>query len=372
MMIRFSDPRQCCGCGACKTACPHGAITMVADGMGFRYPVINPGRCTDCGLCENICPFHPADIPATKEAEALRFPELMDKSQSGGLSFALMRKAIREGAVVYGAAMDGDFVVRHRRVSDEAGLEPLRLSKYVQSDMEGIPRQVLDDLQAGRRVLFTGTPCQCAGIASITWDHRSQLLLADIICHGVPSPAVWKAFLEFKETQRGQKLSGALFRDKALGWHDHRETLLFGDEKVVSNEYTFLFYRHLMMRPSCTVCPFASLHRPSDITMADCWGVEEALPGFADDNRGCSLLMVHTEAGKDYTREFPDACVRTAIPVPTEKQTNLYSPSLPHKKAGVFRRIFLHKGYAAAWKRFGSDSLGYRLDKFIQKVKRHL
>ena len=242
----------------------------------------------------------------------------------------------------------------------------------MQSDLDGIPQQVRDDLQAGRQVLFTGTPCQCAGIASLAGGRRNQLLLADIICHGVPSPAVWSAFLRDKEKRHGRKLTGALFRDKALGWHDHRETLLFGDEKVVSNEYTFLFYRHLMLRPACTVCPFASLRRPSDITMADCWGVEQALPGFADDNRGCSLLMVHTEAGKAFSEEFPDVCVRTAIPVPTEKQPNLYTPSLPHKKADVFRRVFLHRGYAAAWKRFSPESRGYRLEKFIEKVKRHL
>ena len=371
-MIRITDPTQCCGCSACSAACPHGAISMVADGMGFRYPVIDPQRCTDCGACEKVCSFHPADVPPAAQAEAIRFPELLDQSQSGGLAYALMRKATQKGYTVYGAALDKDFVVRHRRVTDEPGLEPLRLSKYVQSDLDGIPQQVRDDLQAGRQVFFTGTPCQCAGVASLAGGRRNQLLLADIICHGVPSPAVWSAFLKDKEKRHGRKLTGALFRDKALGWHDHRETLLFGDEKVVSNEYTFLFYRHLMLRPACTLCPFASLRRPSDLTMADCWGVEQALPGFADDNRGCSLLMVHTEAGKAFSEEFPDVCVRTAIPVPTEKQPNLYTPSLPHKKADVFRRVFLHRGYAAAWKRFSPESRGYRLEKFIEKVKRHL
>ena len=371
-MIRLADRSQCCGCSACASACPHGAIRMAADGMGFKYPRVDKTLCTDCGLCEEICAFKPAEKNEIMHTEAIRFPSLLDKSQSGGLAFAMMRKAIRDGGVVYGAAMAEDFTVRHIRVTEEAGLEPLRLSKYVQSDMDGVPAMVLEDLKAGRKVLFTGTPCQCAGIVSIAGKHRDNLLLADIICHGVPSPAVWKDFIRHQEELHGKPVTAAIFRDKALGWHDHRETLYFGNEKQVSNEYTFLFYRHLMLRPSCSACPFASFDRPSDITMADCWGVEEDLPGFADDNRGCSLLIVHTKAGDAFANTFPDECVRKVIKVPSEMQPNLYHPTKPHKRAKSFENTYIRKGYAAANRRFGKESRAYRLEQFIKKVKRHI
>ena len=371
-MIRIDDRSKCCGCSACADSCPHSAIRMQADGMGFKYPVVDQDKCVDCGICDEVCAFKPAEKNELMSTEAIRFPSLLNKSQSGGLGFALMRKAIQEGRIVYGAAMEKDFTVRHIRVTEESALEALRLSKYVQSDMTGVPAMVLEDLAAGRRVLFTGTPCQCAGIASIAGKYRGQLLLADIICHGVPSPAVWKSFIDYHEQTRGKAVTGAIFRDKALGWHDHRETLFFGDEKKVSDEYTFLFYQHLMLRPSCTVCPFASLDRPSDITMADCWGVEQILPGFADDNRGCSLLIVHNTAGEAYTAAFPDECIRKSISIPAEKQPNLFKPSKAHKHAKSFENVYIRKGYAAAMRRYGEGSPGNRINEFIKKVRRHI
>lgn len=371
-MITLTDRRRCCGCSACADVCPHRAIRMAEDGMGFKYPEVDKSICVDCGICDSICAFKPAEKNALMLTEAIRFPSLLHKSQSGGLGFALMRKAVREGLIVYGAAMGEDFSVRHIRVTEESELEALRLSKYVQSDMTGVPAMVKENLAAGRKVLFTGTPCQCAGIASIAGKYREGLLLADIICHGVPSPAVWRDFIHNQEMIHGKPVTEAIFRDKSLGWHDHRETLVFGDEKQVSYEYTFLFYRHLILRPSCTVCPFASLDRPSDITMADCWGVEQDLPGFADDNRGCSLLIVHSKAGEAFAADFPDECIRTDIRVPVEKQPNLYRPSKAHKRAKSFENSYIRKGYAAALRRFGEGSLSYRIDEFVKKVKRHI
>ena len=411
-MIRLADRKDCCGCGACAAACPHGAIAMVPDGMGFRYPRVDMDRCVDCHRCEDICTFasglrsedaggqylQPAQAPASRSlqtafppassdtpasgimAEAIRFPELMDQSQSGGLAFALMRKAVRSGMVVYGAAMDADFVVRHRRVESAEGLEPLRLSKYVQSDMEGdsstslgmtasITAMVLADLKAGRRVLFTGTPCQCAGVASLCGKYRDGLLLADILCHGVPAPFVWRDYLAEQERRHGKKLTRALFRDPSLGWHEHKEALFFGDEKVVSGEYTDLFYRHLMLRPSCTVCPYASLTRVSDVTMADCWGVEKALPGFADDNRGCSLLLRNTPAGEAFTADFPgEAVERRSVELSKVMQANFLAPSTPKDGAELFENVYLRRGYPVAERRCRRGAIRIRLRRWARKA----
>ena len=364
-MIKLSDRARCCGCSACADACPHGAIAMEADGMGFRYPRVDEALCTNCGLCEKICAFKAQKDPFLPlSVEAIRFPGLRDCSQSGGLAFALMLKAVREGMVVYGAAMAGDFSVGHVRVETEEALEPLRLSKYVQSDTTGIPAQVLGDLKAGRKVLFTGTPCQCAGIGSIAGKYRENLILMDIICHGVPAPAVWKDFI----ASRSQKVTKALFRDPSLGWHDHRETLWYGERKEVTDNYTFLFYRNIMLRPSCGVCPFASLHRPSDITAGDCWGMDKA----RDDNMGWSVMLVNTLEDEAFTRDFGKENER--FPIDTEKllQPNLHAPTVLHQHSKAFERTFLKGGYPGVERRFGRDSLEYRTEQFIKKVKRHI
>lgn len=368
-MIRLAHREDCCGCTACAAVCAHGAIRMKQDAMGFPYPEIDPLLCTECGLCERVCAFKPIQAGATLQPQAIRFPEFLDRSQSGGLAYAVMRKAITEGYIVYGAALDEDFVVRHRRVDSLEGLEPLRLSKYVQSDMEGIPAQVLADLKAGRQVLFSGTPCQCAGIGSLCARHRERLLLMDLICHGVPAPSVWKDYLDWAQKRQGAQLTGALFRDPSLGWRGSKERLFFGEKSVVSNVYNYFYFKGLMYRPSCGSCPFASLHRPSDITVGDFWGVDKALPGFADDNRGCSLLLASTEAGSRFCEQFPDAHTRASITVEQALQMNLQRPTRPHRYARLFEKLYLRKGFPTVFRLMGPDSLNHRIALFMHKRK---
>lgn len=371
-MIKLLHREDCCGCGACAAACPHGAIVMKADGMGFRYPVVDPSLCVDCGLCEKVCAFHLKEKGNSPEAFAIRFPDFLDDSQSGGLAYAIMRKAVLQGYTVYGAAMDHDLVVRHRRVDSLEGIEPLRLSKYVQSSMEGIPAQVLADLKADRKVLFTGTPCQCAGISSLCSQYRHNLILADIVCHGVPAPEVWKGFLSQAESEAGSAVTEAVFRDPSLGWHQHKERLTFaGSGTYVGDRYTFLFYRNLMNRPSCGKCPFASVQRASDITMADCWGVERVLPGFADDDRGCSLLIVSTPAGESFCREFQDQSQREAVDINDLLQRNMIRPTKPNRYAKSFENDYLRRGFAYVERHYGRSSLNYKTEQLIWWVKKH-
>ena len=367
-MIHIENRNRCCGCSACADACPHGAIRMVPDGMGFLYPAVDPELCVDCGICDRVCAFHPVDEPVRK-AFAIRFPEYLDRSQSGGLGYALMRKAVREGRVVYGAAMGADFVVRHVRVTEEAELEPLRLTKYVQSDMTGIPGQVLADLKAGRKVLFTGTPCQCAGVGSLAGARRKDLLLVDIVCYGVPAPYVWRDYLAYVEKREGEPLTGALFRNPALGWHGAKEKLCFASKSLVRDEYSHLYFQRYMMRPSCLACPFASLARPSDLTMADCWGVEKALPCFADDNRGCSLLLVGTEAGRAFASCFEEDPEVREVDIDAVLQPNLQTPTVAHKYAPLFERLFVRHGFTFVLRNFGTESWNHRIASRIVKFK---
>ena len=372
MSPKFVETRRrenCSGCCACEAVCPHGALHMVQDGMGFRYPEIEKTLCVDCGLCEKVCAFRSITTSEQPKAEAIRFPEYLNKSQSGGLGYALMRKVIGEGYVVYGAAMDADFVVRHRRVETLEGLEPLRLSKYVQSDMDGIPGQVLADLKAGRQVLFTGTPCQCAGIGSLCAKYRENLLLADIVCHGVPSPRVWGDFLSWNAEKKGTMIKSALFRDPSLGWHSSMTRLEFESGEVTHcSNYYHLFINNLINRPSCGKCPFASVNRPSDMTIGDCWGIEKVLPGFADDDKGCSLVLINTTSGERVFDNLSLEAKHVKVAMERVLQPSLCEPSKPHPQSGHLENVFIMKGYSKIESMYGVDSLTEKFKRLLHKL----
>lgn len=369
--ILYRHREACSGCSACAAVCSHRAIRMEQDGMGFRYPVIDDQACVHCGLCEQVCAFRPVVREEAPEAEAVRFPDYLAGSQSGGVGYALMRRAVAEGMLVYGAAMDADFTVRHRRVETMEGLAPLRLSKYVQSDMDGIPAQVLEDLKEGRRVLFTGTPCQCAGVASLCGKYRERLLLADLICHSVPAPAVWKGFLGWSEAKQGGRLQEVLFRDPSLGWHNARTLLVFeSGERAYSDAFNYLFMKGMVSRPSCGACPFATTKRPSDITIGDCWGVEKVIPGFADDDRGCSLVLFNTPRGRAFYAESAEGVVNNSVDLQSVLQPSLRKPLNISPLAKWVEKDFLRKGFPFIWKRYGEGSWVHKITSKWKKVKR--
>lgn len=367
-IILFHRRAACSGCCACASVCPRGAIQMKADGMGFRYPVIDRDLCIKCGLCKRICSFRKATNSPHPEAVIIRFPEYKAKSQSGGVGYALMRKAIMDGMIVYGAAMDSDFIVRHRRVDSLEGLEPLRLSKYVQSDMNEIPARILNDLKCGRRVLFTGTPCQCAGIGSLCAKYRDKLILLDIICHGVPSPEVWKSFLGWQASKQSERLREVVFRDPSLGWHRSRTLLVFeSGKRVHTADFIFLFMENIMSRPSCGVCPFSCPQRPSDLTMGDCWGVEKILPDFADED-GCSLVLLNTSNGRAFFDGIEDTCDKYPVDICQVLQPNLIAPSAPSPFTRCFENSFIRKGFPFVWSRYGYGSLTHKGWALFNKV----
>ena len=210
-MIKITDPSKCCGCTVCSAICRHGAIQMKPDKLGFLYPEVNEAKCVECGLCDKVCAFVKDGVtvcPVSKDAEievlAARHKdaEVLAQSQSGGAFTAMAEQVLKESGVVYGAAFDESHMVHHLRVDSLEGLAALRGSKYVQSDLRGsageILGQILDDLNNGFKVLFTGTPCQVAGLKSyIPKSVQEGLYTVDFVCHGVPSPAVWKDYLNY-------------------------------------------------------------------------------------------------------------------------------------------------------------------------------
>ena len=234
-MIRITDKAKCCGCTACASICPHDAISMQPDALGFLYPVVDESKCTDCGLCEKVCAFHEnydksQNLPEPL-AYAARHKDMreVETSRSGAAFIALSDWVLRLGGVVYGAGYADHFRVVHKRATSREERDEFKGSKYVQSDLNTVFRQVKKDLKDGLTVLFSGTPCQTSGLASYVGKRlRENLYLVDIVCHGVPGPYLWRDYLAYLEKKQGSRICWVNFRDKQeYGWAAHRETFKF-------------------------------------------------------------------------------------------------------------------------------------------------
>ena len=234
-MIQINNPADCCGCTACASICAHDAITMKPDALGFLYPEVDKEKCVDCGLCEKICAFNDKydtslnlDKPLAYGARHKDMNEV-ETSRSGAAFIAISDYILEEGGVVYGAGYTDHFRVVHKRATTKEERDEFKGSKYVQSDMTGVFRQVKKDLRDGLTVLFSGTPCHTSGLNSYVGKRlREKLFLVDIVCHGVPSPYMWRDYIAYLEKKQGSPIVWVNFRDKQkYGWAAHHETFKF-------------------------------------------------------------------------------------------------------------------------------------------------
>ncbi len=307
-MIRIADKSLCSGCTACMNACPAQCIVMRRDREGFDYPVANPDRCIGCGKCEAVCPvLNPREPVQPLEVFAARSDVFVDGSSSGGVFPSVASKVIEDGGVVYGAIVNPDMTVGHADAEDMDAVGRMRGSKYVQSDLYGTFDEVRCWLEEGRKVLFTGTPCQIAGLNSYLGRPYEGLLTADCACHGAPSPGLWEKYVRELERIHGGKMTSVRFRDKSRSWMHYDFVCGFAaseDGRTVEMRkpymkvpYMALFVQDMNLRPSCYRCPARNGRSGSDLTMADLWNVPEVLPGM-DDDKGVSLVLVNTEKGR--------------------------------------------------------------------------
>lgn len=285
---------------------------MKEDAEGFLYPQTDVPACIDCGLCEKTCPMlsdtgreNPLDVLASINQDT----DIRDGSSSGGVFTALASKVIEDGGVVAGAAFDGRCEVHHEFVSSVAELGRLRGSKYVQSRTENTFRQTAQYLKEGRPVLFSGTPCQIKALRLFLGREYPLLYTVETVCHGVPGPGVWRAYLSEvlggKTGGATQALDSGLkvcFRDKSSGWKNYHvvigssggENIL--DERHAKNRYMRLFLSDIALRPSCYACRAKNGRSGSDISIADYWGADRLMPEFYDD-KGTSLVIINSEKG---------------------------------------------------------------------------
>lgn len=306
-MIQIMDKHDCCGCEACAQRCPKQCIAMRADHEGFLYPEVDMSHCINCGLCEKVCPqlnVKKGDTPLQVVAAKAKDLELQMQSSSGGLFSLLAEQVLRENGVVFGARFDYSWQVVHDCTETIEGLAPFRKSKYVQSRIGDSFRKAESYLKAGRKVLFTGTPCQINGLKLFLRKDYENLLAVDIVCHGVPSPKVWSRFLkEYVSDESLQHVARVDFRDKTDGWEDYRFSVTIADdgkrtvlsEKAGQNIFMKAFLGHLIMRPSCEHCR-AKEGYWSDLSIGDFWGIIRSLPQFYD-KRGVSVVVVRSLKG---------------------------------------------------------------------------
>lgn len=341
---------KCCGCTACMSVCPKQCISMEVDGEGFLYPVVDQSLCIDCEACVRTCPFHhPAESHKPEEVyAAINTNEgIRMESSSGGVFTMMAEKVINDGGVVFGAKYTTDWQVEIVPAESIDELAAFRGSKYLQARMGNSLQQCKQFLRDGRKVLFSGTPCQIAGLKHYLRKDFDNLIAVDFVCHGVPSPKVWGRYLS-EVTNAGRKaIRDIKFRDKPQGWKRFNFTLDYDEsDKSYSissyngdNHYMHAFLSDMILRPSCYNCQAKSGRSQSDITIGDFWGIETVLPSM-DDDKGTSLVLVHTEKGKQI---FADAQVKTEVVAYADAFA--HNPAIEHSarahdhRQGFFKRL---------------------------------
>ncbi len=305
-MIENKDKKLCCGCNACVQKCPQKCIEMKEDGEGFIYPHVNKNECANCNICNKVCPINNSIFQVShREAYAAYSidDELRNKSSSGGIFSLCAENVLNNQGVVFGAAFDEKFTVHHISIKSVNDLNLLQGSKYLQSRIENTYKEAEDILKKGIAVLYSGTACQIAGLKRYLKKDYDNLFTIDVLCHGVPSPKVWKKYIEEQEKSYKSNIKSIFFRSKKFGWKTYAVELKFNNSTAYENIFSKdafmkIFLKNICLRPSCYDCKFKTLNRPSDLTIGDCWGIDNYMPEM-DDDKGTSVLLIHSDKGKE-------------------------------------------------------------------------
>lgn len=375
MKALFTKKELCCGCEACVQKCPVSCITMEQDEEGFRYPYIEETKCIHCSMCEKVCPVLMNERFDAIQEEVYADPiayggwhrdiVVRADSSSGGAFALFADEVLKKDGVVYGAAFTEPCSVAHISVRTKTDLGRLHGSKYVQSNMQGVYSKIQEDLKAGKTVLFSGTPCQNAGLLSYLGYKDEKLYLLDFICHGVPSPSVFAQYIDYLNKDKRSKVIDFKFRVKDKGWNQSGLQLgtkiSFSDGAIVRNypalkdPYMNGFLEDVYLRPSCYSCPFKKIPKyTSDITIADFWGINRVMPEM-NDGKGTSLVLIHNRHGEELFDRVKCDFVFKACPdwktAVRKNQTLLKSAVVTEDREG-FYELLNKSGFEAAAKKY--------------------
>lgn len=358
MLLQNQNRYNCCGCGACEQACPVGAIIMQGDAEGFLYPKIDQYKCISCNKCERVCPFQNG-LPRTEAKTTFllidKNDERRNEASSGG-AFELACHAFisdSDSFAIWGCTLDQNFKAVHTCVYTFDDIYQLKKSKYIQSDLQDAFQRIHRQLSTGSmKVVFSGTPCQTAALRLFLQREYDNLMTIDFVCHGVPSQKAFDAYIKEFEKRIGEKVQSFTFRNKDNGTDPYgvKITSSSGETYIESssdNAFMFGYLNGFLFRPSCYNCPFASVTRHSDITIADYWGIEEYLKKTTVSlSRGSSMLLINTHKGaaiyrKIQTRDDVYTC-EVPISVALKNNQNLSHNSEEQPYREKFYR-FLHQ-----------------------------
>lgn len=312
--LESNNKADCCGCSGCEQVCPTSCISMIEDEEGFRYPIKDEELCIHCGLCEVVCPnvnkekitdSQEYDIDSKAFFAVHKDEDILDKSASGGVFSAIVDSFCDHNFVIFGVEFDEDLQVIHSYTDNIRDSEKYRKSKYVQSDINGTYKDAEKFLKQGKKVLFTGTPCQIGGLKLYLRKDYDNLFCADLVCHGVPNQSLFDRYIKELDKKHNGKVSSYTFRHKTKSgndnWNSRNVKYEINKKKIIENSqkdsYLRGYHPGLYYRPSCYDCKYSNPERVSDITMADFWGVEELFPN-ENVHKGVSVFLANTKKGQ--------------------------------------------------------------------------
>jgi len=367
----------CCGCGTCEQICPRDAISMSISKTGFYKPVIDEEKCVQCGKCIQKCQLlSEANIIKTKKepdvfVAANKNMEEIKKSSSGGLAFVLTKHILEQQGVVFGAVYNDSMEVVHCMIDCVQEIWRLQGSKYVQSRIGETYRQAETCLKEGRKVLFTGTPCQIGGLYHFLGKDYSNLYTIDIICYGAASPGIFKNYITWKENKTKGRIKHINFRSKLDRWgvsvteieYENRKKLIrYSDE----DEWYQTFISHVATNEACHSCKYTNIQRKSDITLGDFWGIEKFRPDL-ERKHGLSKVLLNTDKGKELFEEIEDKIFKEDMKLETAIRPNLKTPPLKSERREKFFDDYDSFGFYVAYKNHVKKKVS-----FMRRVKRYI
>lgn len=406
-MIEIKDKTQCSGCSACAQKCPKQCIEMVEDKKGFLYPKVDKATCVQCGLCEKVCielNQYEKRTPLSACASKNKDESVRGTSSSGGIFTLMAEKVIEEGGVVFGVRFDENWECVHDYIESKEDIHLFRGSKYLPSKVGASFKNAEHFLKEGRKVLFTGTPCQIAGLNRYLNKEYENLLTVDVVCHGVPSPAVWRRYKDYMKKQYARKsdnsvsissnpltpavnvltkdvvqISGINFRSKRLGWK--RFSFDFTLAKVLDrsqgnsvsisleadkNPFMRLFIYNVILRPSCYNCPAKAGRTQSDITVGDFWHINDIMPDYNDD-KGVTLAYLNTEKGSLFYNSLNCDTRKLTVKDATERKYAWHSSFNPNP----FRNLYFIMYKCLEFNILAQTVTDYRNVKVLLKIKKY-
>lgn len=371
-MIDKVSVADCTLCGGCINACPTDAIRLKKQYLDFCYPDIDADLCINCNKCELSCPIlgeksKPENGFPIAFAAKSKNDEVRIRSSSGGAFYEFADKMLKDGGYVCGAVFDEEFHVKHIVSNSKNDVYRMMGSKYAQSDMGYCYREIKDVLEKGHKVLFSGCPCQVAGLRTFLGKEYRNLLLVELICHGIPSDQMLQAYIRMQEKKYGAKLKRMEFRNKTKGWHNSAVRMEFENGKIYAEPMTidaFMqgYFRGVSLKESCLSCQFRNFASGSDLTIGDFWGAEIEM-SHIDDNKGLSVVISNSLKGTVFLEKTMTSCVPVKMDNILKYNQALVRPFSIGEQRTVFYKYATEKGAEKAIEQFFYE-------KLLQKIKR--